>query len=80
MQEGEPQFQNWGLQNVKVQGNEDSEDFLSLGKDLELRKEELVTGSSTETMGSCTVEFDNLTIISGVIEDNPSLGVVLGED
>ena len=31
---GEPQFQNWGLQNVKIQGNEDSEDFLGLVRDL----------------------------------------------
>ena len=31
----------------------DSEDFLSLEEDLELQREELVTGSSIETIGSC---------------------------
>ena len=45
MQEGEPQSQNWGLQNVKMQRNEDSEDFLSLGRDLGLLRKELVIES-----------------------------------
>ena len=65
IQEGEPQFQNWGLQNVKMQGNEDSEDFLGLVRDLELHKEELVTGSSIETIGSCSVEYFGVLIVLG---------------
>ena len=34
MQEEEPQFLNWGLQDVKIQGNKDSEEFLGLVRDL----------------------------------------------
>ena len=58
----------------------DGGDFLSLERDLELQKEDLVTGSSNETIGSCDFEIDNLIVLTGVAEDNPSLGVVLKED
>ena len=57
-----------------------SGDFLSLERDLELQKEDLVTRSSNETIGSCNFEIDNLTVFIGVAEDSPSLGVVLNED
>ena len=39
-----------------------------------------MTGSSNETIGYCDFEIDNLTVFTGVAEDNPSLGVVLDED
>ena len=39
-----------------------------------------MTGSSNETIGSCNFEIDNLTVFTGVVEDNPSLGFVLNED
>ena len=58
----------------------DSGDFLSPERDLELQEEDLVTGSSNETIGSCNFEIDNLTVFIGVAEDNQSLGVVLNED
>ena len=80
IQEGEPQFQNWGLQNVKMQGNEDSEDFLSLGRDLGLLRKELVTESSSETIGSYDFETDNLAVLTSTAEDNPSFGVVSDTD
>ena len=57
----------------------DSGYFLSLERDLELLEEDLVTGSSNETIGSCNFEIDNLTVFTGVSEDNPSFGVVLNE-
>ena len=63
-----------------MQRNENSGDFLSIGKDLELQKEELVTGSSIKTIESCDLNFDNLAMLAGTTEDNPSLGVVLNED
>ena len=53
---------------------------MSPKEDLELQKEELVTGSSIEAIGSCDFETDNLTAVTGMAEDNPSLGVVLDED
>ena len=65
MQEGEPQFQNWGLQNVKMKGNEDSEEFLGLETDSELLKEILVAGSANETRGSCNFETENLFMFTG---------------
>ena len=40
--------------------------FLSLGRDLELLEEYLVTRSSNETIGSCNFEIDNLTMFTGV--------------
>ena len=51
----------------------DSGDFLSPERDLELQKENLLTRSSNETIGSCNFEIDNLTMFIGVAEDNPSL-------
>ena len=63
MQEGQPQFQNWGLQNVKTQWDED-------GK-------ELMIESSVGTIGSWGFGTDEVVVLTGKAEDNPSLGVVL---
>ena len=53
-----------------------SKDFLSPERYLQLQEEDLVIGSSNETIGYC----DNLTVFTGVAEDNPSLRVVLNEN
>ena len=36
--------------------------------------------SSIETIGSCGFETDKLTVVTGTIDDNPSLGFVLEVD
>ena len=56
-----------------------SEDFVILERDLELQKEELLTGSSNETSGSCNFENDNLIVLTGIAKDNPSLGIAFRE-
>ena len=56
-----------------------SEYFLSHEEDLELRREELVTRSSIETIGSCYFETDNLIMLTGIVGDNPYLGIFLKE-
>ena len=45
-----------------------SEDFLSPEEDLELR----MTESTSETIGSCDFEADNLIVFTGDVEDSPS--------
>ena len=53
--------------------------FLSLVKDLEQPKKDLMIGPSNETIRSCSFEIDNSSVFAGVVEGNPSLGVVLNE-
>ena len=53
-----------------------NEDFLSPKEDLELR----MTESTSETIGSCDFDADNLIVFIGDIEDSPSLGIVLEEE
>ena len=53
-----------------------SEDFLSPGKDLELRMIE----STGETIGSCDFEADNLILFTGDVEDSPLFEIVLEEE
>lgn len=65
---------------MKMKRNEDSEDFLSFGKDLGLQKEKLVTGSSIVDIGSCDFKIDKFAVLTGIAEDKPSFGVVLDED
>ena len=52
---------------------------MGLGKDSELQKES-VTESSSETIGSYDFETENLAVLIGIAEDNPSFGVVLDTD
>lgn len=54
------------------------ESFLGPEKDLE-QQEDLMIESSSETVGSCDFEIDNLNVFAGVAENNPSLGVLLKE-
>ena len=44
---------------------------------MELQKKDLVTRSTSETIGSYDFETDNLAVLAGSAEDNPSFGVVL---
>ena len=57
-----------------------SEDFLSPKEDLELQRGNLVTESTSETIGSCDFEADNLIVFTGDTEDSPLLGIVLEEE
>ena len=59
---------------------QEREDFLSLRKYLELQKQEIVIESSIEAIRSYGLEPDNLAVLTGTVEENPSLGVVLNED
>jgi len=59
---------------------EASEDFLSTEEGLELRRENLMTELTSETIGSCDFEADNLIVYTGNAEDSPSLGIVLEEE
>ena len=77
---GEPQFQNWGLQSVKIQGNEDSEYFLGLVRDLGFLRKEMVTESSSKTIGSYDFAADNLAVLAGIAKDNLSFGVASDTD
>ena len=45
-----------------------SEDFLSPEEDLELQRENLVTKSTSETIGSCDFDADNLIVFTGDVE------------
>jgi hypothetical protein len=54
------------------------EGFLGPEKDLE-QQEDLMIESSSEIIGSCDFEIDNLNVFAGVAESNPSLGVALKE-
>ena len=54
-----------------------SENFLSPEEDLELQRGNLVTESTSETIGSCDFEADNLIVFTGDTEDSPSHGIVL---
>ena len=55
------------------------EDFLSLVEDL-AQQEYLMKKSTNKTIRSCDFENDNLIVFAGIIEDNPSYGIVLSED
>ena len=66
MPKREPQFQNWGLEDVKTQWDED--------------REELVIESSIETIGSWGFGTDELVVFTGMTEDIPPLGFVLKEE
>ena len=65
IQERKPQFKNWGLQNVKTQWDED--------------RKELLIESSVGTIGSWGFGTNEVAVLTGKAEDNPSLGVVLEE-
>ena len=71
-------------QHTEVLPEEDeekaSEEFLSPEEDLELQRENLVTESTSETIGSCDFEADNLIVVTGDTEDSPLLGIVLEEE
>ena len=51
-------------------------DFLSPAEDLGQQEEDLMTESSNETIGSCDFKIDNLNVFAGIVEDNPSYGIV----
>ena len=50
----------------------DSEEFLSLETDLGLQRENLVTESASEAIGSCDFDTDSLIVFTGDAKDNPS--------
>ena len=61
-----------GTMNITLEAEEkDSEYFLSPEEELELQREELLTGSSIETTGSCDFEIGNWVMFTGDAEDNP---------
>ena len=66
IQERKPQFQNWGLQNVKTQWDEDKKEFM--------------IKSSVGTIGSWGFGTDELVVLTGKAETNPSFEVVLRGD
>ena len=55
------------------------EDCRSLVADFEQPKKYLVIKSSNKTIGSYEFNADNLNVFTGIVEDNPSLAIVLSE-
>ena len=65
---------------MKIQGNGDSEDFLGLVRDLGFLKNEMVTESSSKTIGSYDFEADNLAVLAIIAKYNLSFGVASDTD